>query len=45
MSIREYMPADLETCRELWPALTQRHRDIYANPSIGGADPGMEFDQ
>ena len=45
MTIREYRPTDLLTCRELWRALTQRHRDIYRDPSIGGADPGMEFDQ
>ena len=45
MTIREYTPADLEACRDLWRALTQRHRDIYGDPSIGGADPGMEFDR
>ena len=45
MTIREYPPADLDVCRELWRALTQRHRDIYRDPSIGGADPGIEFDQ
>jgi hypothetical protein len=43
--IREYTPADLDACRDLWRALTQRHREIYRDPSIGGADPGMEFDQ
>jgi len=45
VTIREYTPADVEACRDLWRALTQRHRDIYGDPSIGGADPGMEFDQ
>ncbi len=45
VTIREYTPADLEACRDLWRALTQRHRDIYGDPSIGGADPGMEFNQ
>lgn len=45
MIIREYTPADLDACRDLWRALTQRHREIYRDPSIGGADPGMEFDQ
>jgi len=44
MIVREYGPADLSVCRDLWRALTQRHRDIYDDPSIGGADPGMEFD-
>jgi GNAT superfamily N-acetyltransferase len=45
MTIREYRPNDLSTCRELWRALNQRHRDIYRDPTIGGADPGLEFDQ
>jgi GNAT superfamily N-acetyltransferase len=45
VTIREYMPADLDVCRDLWRALTQRHRDIYRDPSIGGADPGIELDQ
>ena len=45
MLIREYTPADLHVCRDLWRALTQRHRDIYHDPSIGGADPGLEFDE
>jgi ribosomal protein S18 acetylase RimI-like enzyme len=25
--------------------MTQRHRDIYGDPSIGGEDPGLEFDR
>jgi GNAT superfamily N-acetyltransferase len=45
VTIREYTPTDLEACRGLWRALTQRHRDIYGDQSIGGADPGTEFDQ
>ena len=45
MIIREYASTDLHVCRDLWRALTQRHRDIYRDPSIGGADPGMEFDR
>jgi GNAT superfamily N-acetyltransferase len=43
-SIREYQPGDLDRCRELWRSLTQRHRDIYADPTIGGSDPGLELD-
>lgn len=43
-SIREYLPGDLERCRELWRHLTQRHRDIYQDPTLGGSDPGMAFD-
>jgi GNAT superfamily N-acetyltransferase len=45
VSIREYTPEDLDVCRDLWRALTQRHRDIYGDPSIGGPDPGIEFDK
>ncbi len=37
MTIRLYEPADLADCRSLWAELTQRHRDIYADPTIGGA--------
>jgi GNAT superfamily N-acetyltransferase len=44
-SVREYSPEDLDVCRDLWRALTQRHRDIYDDPSIGGADPGLQFDE
>ncbi len=43
-SLREYEPGDLERCRELWRSLTQRHRDIYDDPTLGGPDPGVEFD-
>jgi len=43
-SIREYDPGDLDRCRELWRSLTQRHRDIYDDPTLGGPDPGTEFD-
>jgi GNAT superfamily N-acetyltransferase len=44
-AVREYRPDDLEQCRELWRALTQRHRDIYGDPTIGGENPGFEFDE
>jgi N-acetylglutamate synthase-like GNAT family acetyltransferase len=44
-TIREYRPDDLEGCRELWRQLTQRHRDIYDDPTIGGDDPGPYFDE
>jgi N-acetylglutamate synthase-like GNAT family acetyltransferase len=42
--IREYQPGDRDGCRELWRSLTQRHRDIYNDPTLGGSDPGLEFD-
>lgn len=43
--IREHRPDDLEECRELWRHLTQRHRDIYEDQTIGGDDPGPYFDE
>lgn len=45
VTIRQYGPADLGTCRALWAEMTQYHRDIYDDPSIGGDDPGLEFDR
>ncbi len=45
VTIRPYASADLEPCRALWVDLTQRHRDIYADPSIGGDAPGLYFDR
>jgi GNAT superfamily N-acetyltransferase len=44
MIIRDYEPSDLERCRALWAEMTQRHREIYEDSSIGGDDPGLEFD-
>lgn len=43
--IREYHEQDFESCRKLWEELTQRHRDIYFDPSIGGEDPGIAFER
>lgn len=43
--IREYHEQDFEICRKLWEELTQRHRDIYVDPSIGGEDPGSAFER
>jgi GNAT superfamily N-acetyltransferase len=43
-SVREYRPEDREACRDLWRSLTQRHRDIYEDATIGGTDPGDELD-
>jgi putative acetyltransferase len=45
MEIRNYTESDLETCRELWVQLTERHREIYEDPSIGGDDVGLQFDR
>ena len=43
--IRKYQKQDFESCRELWIELTQRHRDIYFDQSIGGDDPGAAFEE
>lgn len=43
--IRQYKQSDLESCRTLWVDLTQRHRDIYGDSTIGGKDPGRYFDE
>jgi GNAT superfamily N-acetyltransferase len=43
--VRAYRPTDYEACRALWAELTQRHRDVYEDPTIGGDDPGRGFDQ
>jgi ribosomal protein S18 acetylase RimI-like enzyme len=42
--IRPYHPSDLAACRVLWFVLTQHHREIYADPCIGGTNPGLYFD-
>ncbi|HLF67765.1 MAG TPA: GNAT family N-acetyltransferase [Gaiellaceae bacterium] len=43
--IRSYGPSDLDACRRLWVELTEWHRSIYESPSIGGDDPGRQFDE
>ena len=45
VTVRQYDPSDLEPCRELWVELTQHHRHIYEDPSIGGGSPGSHFDK
>ncbi len=44
MRIRSYTADDLDVCRSLWTEMVQQHRDIYGDQSIGGDDPGLEFD-
>jgi len=44
ITIREYQAGDLESCKLLWRELTQHHRDIYSDQSIGGDDPGIYFE-
>jgi GNAT superfamily N-acetyltransferase len=42
--IRPYADGDYDACRSLWAELTQYHRSIYGDPSIGGDDPGAGLD-
>jgi GNAT superfamily N-acetyltransferase len=44
-AIRPYQPADRAACRNLWAQLVQHHRDLYDDQSIGGPEPGLEFDE
>ncbi len=44
VSVRDYHPGDYGAGRRLWAELTEHHRRIYGDPSIGGADPGSGFD-
>ncbi len=45
ITIRKYHHSDLESCRSLWEELTEWHRRIYEDPTIGGSDPGRFFDE
>jgi len=42
--VRDYAEGDYRACRALWAELTEYHRSIYGDPSIGGDDPGAGFD-
>jgi GNAT superfamily N-acetyltransferase len=44
-TIRQYESGDLQACRDLWVELTVHHRRIYGADSIGGEDPGSQFDE
>jgi GNAT superfamily N-acetyltransferase len=44
VAVRDYREEDYSACRSLWVELTGHHRRIYADPSIGGDDPGIAFD-
>ena len=43
--VRAYADADYAACRVLWAELTSHHREIYEDPTIGGADPGAGVDE
>jgi GNAT superfamily N-acetyltransferase len=42
--VRDYAASDYAACRSLWAELTERHRQLYQDNSIGGDDPGSGFD-
>ena len=42
--VRGYASSDYSACRSLWVELTEQHRRIYQDNSIGGDDPGSGFD-
>ncbi len=42
--VRDYAEGDYGACRSLWAELTEYHRSIYGDPSIGGDDLGAGFD-
>ena len=45
LEIRDYRESDYEACRGLWVQLTEQHRKIYDDPTIGGNNPGRHFDE
>jgi GNAT superfamily N-acetyltransferase len=44
-TVRKYEPEDRERCRGLWRELTEWHREIYNDPTIGGEHPEDYFDK
>jgi GNAT superfamily N-acetyltransferase len=45
VTIRPYRPLDHRACRELWAELVRTKRELYHDPTIGGADPGAGFEE
>ncbi len=43
--VREYEQRDRDACTALWVQLTQWHRDIYDDQTIGGGDLTVWFDR
>lgn len=44
VTIRPYRDTDHPACRDLWVQLTEHHRRLYNDSTIGGDDPGSAFD-
>ncbi len=45
LSFRRYSEQDYGACRELRVELTEHHREIYDDPTIGAPDPGAGLDR
>ena len=45
IKIRKYVEADREQCHTLWKELTEWHREIYQDPTIGGEHPEEGFNK
>jgi len=45
IKIRNYRNVDKEACRLLWRELTEHHREIYQEPTIGGEQSEDYFDK
>jgi len=45
IEIRKYRDTDRGQCRSLWRELTEWHRKIYQDPTIGGEHPEDQFDK
>jgi GNAT superfamily N-acetyltransferase len=44
VEVRPYTDADYDPSRALWVELTEHHRRLYEDPTIGGDDPGAGLD-
>ena len=45
LGFRRYSEQDYGACRALWVELTEHHREIYDDPTIGEPDPGAGVDR
>jgi len=45
LTVRTYRKSDRESCRCLWRELTEWHRRMYEDPTIGGPNPENWFDE
>ncbi len=45
LEIRNYKPCDLDACRSLYRELTDRHGELYNDPTIGGEHPEDYFNK